>query len=127
MIISLSTIPHNKHRYPTVGDWIVDNANIPAFTILVSDMGNPDFEFLVGLHEQIETYLCWKRGIEQQSVDKFDTQYETNRPEGDFSEPGDDPKAPYFREHQFATKLERLMADELGVDWEKYNTTVEGL
>jgi hypothetical protein len=127
LICNISTIEHSQHRYETVGDWIVDNQNIPAFTILVSDMGNPDYAFLVSLHEMVEMYLCWKRKISQSSVDSFDMAYKEKRIDGDFSEPGDDPSAPYFNEHQFATKVEKQMAEQLGVDWETYNTTVEEL
>jgi hypothetical protein len=42
------------------------------------------------------------------------------------SEPGDDPRAPYYREHQFASGMERLMAAELGIDWQQYMGLVEG-
>jgi hypothetical protein len=125
--INVVTIPHEQHRYETVGDWIVDNPNVPSFTVLVSEMGDPDFAFLVSIHEQVEAYLCWKRGIKQDNVDAFDKDYESKRPEGDFSEPGDSKDAPYYREHQFATKIERQVCEELDVDWEKYNTTVEEL
>lgn len=127
MNLTITTIAHEKQRYPTVGDWITDNPNVPAFSVMVSGMGNTDYEFLVALHEQIELYLCWKRGITQDNVDAFDIAYEERRGSGDVSEPGDDPSAPYYREHQFATKIEKLMAEEMGVDWEQYNTTVEEL
>ena len=127
MICNISTIPHEKHRYETVGDWIVDNENLPAFSIMVSEMGDPDYALLVALHEMVEMYLCWKRGIQQSDVDEFDKAYEAKRPDGDYSEPGDDKNAPYYREHQFATSIEKQIAAELGVDWEKYNTTVEEL
>jgi len=51
--------------------------------------------------------------------------YERNRREGDLGEPGDDPRAPYYREHQFASGMERLMAAELGVDWQQYTGMAE--
>ena len=35
--------------------------------------------------------------------------------------------APYYREHQFATCVERLLALELGVEWNKYDEVVSGL
>jgi hypothetical protein len=35
-------------------------------------------------------------------------------------EPGDSSEAPYHKEHVFATKIERMIADELGVDWDVY-------
>jgi len=54
--------------------------------------------------------------FEVSTEDLFDIQFE-----GD-GEPGDDPKAPYHRKHQWASRLERMFAAELGVDWGKYET-----
>lgn len=125
MKIRMQTIPHDKQRYETVGDWQIGEDG--SISIDVSNMGNEDYAFLVALHEAIEVWLCRKRGITQDSVDSYDIEYEKNRPEGDFSEPGDSPLAPYKREHQFATQIERQLAEELGVNWDEYNTTVEEL
>ena len=36
-------------------------------------------------------------------------------------EPGDTLQAPYHKEHMFAEKIERSVADELGVDWKEYS------
>lgn len=125
MHIQLRTIPHESQRYPTVGDWQISEDGTIA--IDVSDMGNEDYAFLVAIHEAVEVWLCRKRGISQESVDAFDIEYEKNRPDGDFSEPGDDTNAPYFKEHQFATMIERQVAKELGVNWDEYNHAVESL
>lgn len=125
MKIQLRTISHSQQRYPTVGDWEIGEDG--SIVISVSDMGNEDYALLVAAHELIEVWLCRKRGISQQEVDAFDIEYENNRPEGDFSEPGNDPRAPYQKEHQFATKIERELAKELGVKWRQYNATVEAL
>jgi DNA polymerase elongation subunit (family B) len=54
----------------------------------------------------------------------FDKAYEARRKRDDDSEPGDDPKAPYYRQHQIATAVERLLAVELGVDWGAYDREV---
>jgi hypothetical protein len=89
-----------------------------GLAVVVSRLGNDDYEFLVALHELVESYLCERRGITAADVDAFDFPFR-----GD-GEPGDNPTAPYFREHAFATKVERLMADELGVDWAAYETTL---
>jgi hypothetical protein len=123
--ICLSTIPHKKQRYPTVGDWIVARGRLRH--IFISDMDNEDYAFLVGIHELIEAWLCLKRGISQKDVDKFDMDFEQNRDFGDESEPGDSRKAPYFVEHQFATMVERMLATELGIDWDLYDHTVGAL
>lgn len=42
-------------------------------------------------------------------------------------EPGDDPEAPYFEGHQFATKIEKQIARELGVEWKVYEAAITAL
>ena len=122
MNIEIKTILHRQQRYSTIGDWTI----LPdgSLKISVSDMGNDDYAFLVAVHELCEVWLCKKRGITQKAVDTFDIIFEQNRAEGDESEPGDHPDAPYRKEHFFATSIERLLAAELGVDWAKYDKTV---
>jgi hypothetical protein len=84
-------------------------------------------ESLIAVHELIETLLCMSKGITQESVDAFDLAFERDRPKGDVSEPGDDPMAPYYNEHQFASIIERLLARELGMDWNDYCERLENL
>src|ERR1700761_1579070 len=128
MKIVIETIPHAAHRYPTVGDWWRDpdgtlrirvsrfSAHIPA------PLGNPDneyFAFLIALHELIEVTLCERRGITQEAVDAFDMATTAHdSPWAD--DPGNCPEAPYHKEHVFAECIERLMARELGVNWQLY-------
>lgn len=124
MHIEIDSIPHNKQRYETCGDYRSEgNSDF----ITVSAMGNPDYEFLVAVHEFIEMWLTRKRGITEESITAFDVEFEANRLEGDFSEPGDDPAAPYVAEHKFATKIERLIAEECGVNWDEYDGVVSSL
>ncbi len=125
MKIQLRTIPHSEQRYETCGDW--ENLPEGSLRISVSDMGNDDYAFLVAIHELVEVWLCNKRGITDEAVSAFDIEYEKNRPEGDESEPGDHPDAPYRKEHFFATNIERMIALELGLDWEKYSKAVMSL
>lgn len=129
MHINIKTIPQADQRYPTAGDW--EFAEDGSLNIRVSEMGNEDYELLVGLHELIEVILCKKRGITGKEVDVFDGTYEKARedyPEimGD-TEPGNHPKAPYHQEHLFASRIENSMALELGVNWEEYNKTINEL
>lgn len=119
MKIEINTIPHHDQRYPTCGDWILDPEK-RQLTINVSEVDNWKMEFLVGFHEMIEAVLCLDREITTAQVDQFDLAFEAQRSVGDDSEPGDHPDAPYRKEHFFATSLERLMAAELGVDWQQY-------
>jgi hypothetical protein len=116
--IRILTKPHSHQRYDTVGDYF-DLKNGES-VISVSKMHDKRYEFLVALHELVEMFLCRQRRISNRSIDRFDMAFEKARAPGNEGEPGDDPKAPYYREHWFATKIERLMAKELGVDWEKY-------
>jgi hypothetical protein len=90
-------------------------------------MKNEDFEFLVYMHELIESHLCRKRGIPEPDIMNFDLNFEENRPKGNTDEPGDSPYAPYHKEHLYATKIERTLAKELGVDWDEYEKTVNSL
>lgn len=127
MKITIETIPHTEQRYPTCGDWQFPIAN--ELNVRVSDMGNDDYAFLVGIHEAIEAWLLRKRcGADaEKAVDAFDMMYEANRAEGDESEPGDDSSAPYYLEHQIATGIERILAAQLGVDWNEYDGEINDL
>ena len=110
-MISVRTVQGHQQRYPTAGDWYFTGE---IMSVRVSKLDNQDFEFLVGLHEMVEAYLCRKRGIGEDVVTRFDKAH----PDAD--EPGDMETCPYRREHQFAGIIERLMANELGVDWYEY-------
>jgi hypothetical protein len=124
MKIVIETTPHSRQRYPTVGDWFTSKG---VLHIKVSDMNNWRYELLVALHELVEVNLCRHRKISQESVDAFDIAFEQARKPGNDDEPGDDPRAPYRREHFFATNIEALMSAELGVDWAKYEKKIYSL
>lgn len=135
MQIETKTIPHTEQRYNTCGDWwFTAEGDLKPEDILhvrVSHLGNADMEALIGIHEVVEALLCKKRGIEEKDVSKFDELYEKARTEypeilGE-SEPGDHPKAPYNKEHEFATRLEHSLSMELGVDWQEYNKKINDL
>ena len=125
MKILIESVKHASQRYSTVGDWFVDPDG--TIRILVSDMGNDDYNFLVGLHELVEFWLCKKRNIHEKSVTGFDVEFEARRGIGDLSEPGDDINAPYRDEHCFATGIEKLMCSALHIPWKTYEETVERL
>jgi len=117
--ITIKTIPDTHQRYNTVGDYYRDENGDQIF--LVSDMNNWKYEFLVALHELVESALCHDRGITDQMIDEFDFAFEKCRESGEGeSEPGNQPDAPYFKEHKFATQIEQMMAKELNVEWNQY-------
>lgn len=105
--IVIKTVPKSKVRNDSVGDYKrgVDGSLI----VLTAKQGNKDLEFLVALHELIESKLAEKRGITFTKIDSFDRKH-LNSPE-----PGRMHSAPYHKEHMFAEKIEGLMAKELGL------------
>ena len=124
----IDIIDKSKVRYSTVGDFFYDDKGV--LHIWVADMGDDDMNFLVALHELIEEHLTKKRGITEQQIMNFDMMFEDERARGlhtDDEEPGWDSRAPYKKEHSFAEAMERLMANELGVDWMIYNDVVMNL
>jgi hypothetical protein len=118
MKIIIESIPHGSQRYETSGDWWFDPDG--TVHIKVSEMKCDQYTALVAVHELIEVLLCRERGISQEAVDAFDMAYTGE-------EPGDDPMAPYHREHDFASVIERALAHEMGVDWNAYNDAFEEL
>lgn len=127
MKIQIETIKHTDHRYETVGDYY----DCFGHTFIeVSEMSNPDYEFLVALHELVEYWLTKKRGIKEEDITAFDVMFEKEREEGKHTldeEPGFDPRAPYLKEHTFATEIEKQVANEIGIDWEAYDHEVMSL
>lgn len=125
MRVIIETVPHASQRYDTAGDWKRNQDG--DLHITVSDMGNDDYAFLVGIHEAVEAWLCERQGVTDDVVTAFDSAYEENRPEGDLSEPGDAPGAPYGRQHSLATAVERMVCAALGLSWHDYEQAVLGL
>ena len=130
MYMSAFSIPHKSQRYETVGDWkthTYDGPGTLSLTAKVSEMKNWRYEALVGIHELVEGLLCFSRDIKEEDVTAFDETFEANRVAGDEREPGDQPEAPYHKEHTFATKIEKMLAEELGVDWAAYEAAINAL
>lgn len=122
--LEAKTIPHETHRYSTVGDYWDDES---GKHFRISDMNNEDYEFLVLIHELVEEHLTRRRGILEPDIKVFDEAFEAQRQPGNVDEAGDDPAAPYRKEHQFATLIERFLSKEMGVDWDAYDKTINSL
>lgn len=117
--VHITTIKHEDQRYNTVGDYLTDENG--KTEIKISDLGDSRFEFLVAIHELVEVFLCKEAGISDHQIDAFDIEYDQKRGPEDITEPGDNPAAPYNRQHQIAKKIEKLICEEIGVSWEDYN------
>lgn len=117
--IKIKTINNLRQRYLTIGDWFTEKG---IDYILVSDMKCWEAEILIAIHELVESTLCKSRGIKEEDVMVFDLMFEKEREKGKWTieEPGDDPRAIYHKEHQIATKIEKILCEELNIDWDKY-------
>ena len=117
MKIVIETIPHNQHRYTTVGDWFYEVDG--TLHIKVSKLSDVKREMLIAVHELVEVLTCQFEGVTQAVVDDFDMNkfdYASHPDE----EPGDSPGAPYKSQHCLATGVERILAVRWGVDWKTY-------
>lgn len=116
--IIIQTIPHKKQRYPTLGDYWETNKTI-EFRVSQSD---EKAEMLILIHELVEAFLTKVRKIKWEDIDNFDIQLDKINPE---LEPGDQKEAPYYKEHQIATIIERLLCFEMGLSWEEYEHLID--
>ena len=126
MNIIIKRIPQKKFRPGIVGcDWWFDkNGNLQ---VRISDkLKGWRKVACIGLHEAVEAILCRHNGVSHLAVDRFDVRYEKRHPTKKI-EAGDHPKAPYRREHCFATAVERMVAAELEVNWPEYDQDLENL
>ena len=125
MKIMISSVPHGVCRNESVGDY---GGRFPSDCwIKVSRTGDWRMDFCIAAHELVEFALCSHRGIKNKDILAFDRVFEASRCPGSHVEPGDDPKAPYKAEHAFATRIERLMVEELGINCEEYEAKVDSL
>lgn len=122
--LEAKSIPHSQQRYETTGDYYNEG---DKEIIRVSDLGDSNMEWLIFIHEAIEKRLTEHNGIEEPEIKAFDEAFEASREPGNLDEPGDDSKAPYYREHQWATSVERLLAWLLKVDWHEYEKKCNSL
>jgi hypothetical protein len=93
-------------------------------------MKDQRYVFLVALHEMVEYELCKMNGISDREVVAFDVNFEAERRRNMHpieAEPGSDPRAPYRNEHEFATMIEMMVAQKLGVSWSDYERTIHAL
>jgi hypothetical protein len=125
LMISLVSVLHKDQRYDTCGDWYYDPTNTHLI-VSVSELKDRREMILIAIHELIEAVLCKNEGITQEKVDEFDIAWDKEHDHLD-GEPGDHYQAPYYRQHQIATGIERLLAAELGVDWSTYSQHIKDL
>lgn len=118
MKILIESIPHNLHRYSTTGDYYEKDG---IEHVIVSELADKRMMQMVVLHELIEKFLTEARGIKEEDILVYDTAH------ADSDEPGDEPDAPYYKEHFFAETVERLICGQFGINWDEYCDTIASL
>jgi hypothetical protein len=113
----------SEMRYNTAGDWqLMPTPCRPlgeqALLITVAKQEDSRAHMLVAIHELVESLLCIQRGITTEMVDHFDMNVAKTE------DPGTEPNCPYQKEHAFASAIERLIAHEMGINFEKYDKTI---
>jgi hypothetical protein len=121
--ITIETIPHEKQRYNTVGDWQFNTEG--DLNIRVSETPDSGMRgsWLIAIHELVEALLCKHKGITTEMVDKFDLAYDPLNE----TEPGDHPFCPCVDQHCVATGIERLLTPLFGLQWTGYDNEILGL
>jgi hypothetical protein len=127
--IEIEFIDHDKQRYSTAGDWriVPGIGDEKVMLISVSKLSDWRREALIAVHELYEVLLCENDGVTQEMVDKFDMEFERHRHPDNEDEPGDDPSAPYLRQHCAATGVERMLAAHFGLAWKDYERELSDL
>jgi hypothetical protein len=134
--VVIELIDHKDQRYETAGDWYREQP-IPVdqweticetgeccLTIRASRLRhdpNNFFALAVAYHELGEALACIANGIDEQIVDHFDVNYRGH------GEPGDDPKSPYARYHNFASACEGILIGAMGLSWGLYEKAINNL
>lgn len=91
--------------------------------VKVNPLSDWRYEVLLKIHEAVEAIMCRHKGVKVAEVDAFDLEYESTH-SSDLNA-GDDPRAPYVRQHCIATGIERVLSAELDVNWEIYDKDLE--
>lgn len=122
MKINIETIPHNQQRYDTCGDYYLDQDG--TYQVRISSLSTQTREMAVTIHELEEMFRVIAAGIALHEIDRFDQEF---MKKNNVDEPGDDLKAPYYRQHQRAGIPERLFIEDVGDNWQEYEKEVESL
>lgn len=109
--IHIHVVPPQTMRYDTAGDWQVEDETLQ---ITIADQRNSRYNFALMIHELVEALLCHLEGITTEQVDAFDFAAKTD-------DPGTEPGCPYSQEHEYAAIIERLVANEMGIHFRRYD------
>lgn len=121
--IQIAMIRHNRHRYPTSGDFY--QLAPGHWAIVVSQMkGDCRFSCILAVHELVEMLCTQAHNISERRITAWDKRCLRTHPD---SEPGDVPGCPYGKQHKFAEKVERMLCRQMGVRWKDYTKALNAL
>lgn len=126
--IIIGTVPLSEIRNNGIGDYLMDEEGV--IYISVAKFGDWKDQLLVAIHELTEFAQCIDKGIPEPDIDTFDAMYEKERAQGlhrQDEEAGNDPRAPYYVQHQVATAIELFIAPHLRIDWKDYARKIDKL
>jgi hypothetical protein len=121
--IRIKTIPADKQRYPTAGDYWHEDDSIE---FRITKQRDEDSEFLVAVHELVEEYLTRRKGIKEQDVLAYDLFWEKRHAKGltKAEEPGEEEDCIYREQHVVAVIIEGLLSIEMGIDFNDHNENI---
>jgi hypothetical protein len=104
----------------TVADWYFDeNGDCQVRVEHLSDWRR---EVALAFHEAGEAVMCKHSGVTVEEVDKFDRPFEEAH--DGVTNVGDKQGAPYRRQHNAATAMERILTGFFDICWEDYDMEV---
>lgn len=116
MRITVQTIPHEEHKFTTIGYWSATDDEV-VFTI--SELPNWRWMVSVLIHELIEWMWCEAHGVTTEECDAFDAMYEEGYRNGTISidkEAGYDKKCPYYKGHVWGDRISWIFEKIMHVD-----------
>lgn len=120
MDIIIKVIPESEQRKEVNGaDWFWDAEG--NLQVRVSPMSDWRYETALAFHEAFEACLCKNNGVTQKEVDEFDMAFDLAHPNEPDLNAGDEQTAPYRREHNYATIVDRLFIGACQLNWKDYD------
>ena len=111
MKITITGLPPEKMRYPGTHVDYYDKG--PHACIDVIQQKNPLHEYLLAIAALVKYVLIKARGVSIDEIEQFDKAHGTDLA-------STDPQSPYYYEQQFASIIEHLMCNELGLKYHEY-------
>jgi hypothetical protein len=120
MNVNIQVIPRQQMRPEVDGaDWWFDEHG--DLQVRVCPMSDWRYEIALAFHEAFEGALCKNNGVTVAEVDRFDQEFDLTHPNEPDLNAGDDPKAPYRKEHNYSTIVDRLFIGACGLDFGEYD------